>query len=474
MTEPAIRPAAVAGTFYPNSADELRATVQQLLCAAPVPTGRPPKAIIVPHAGYMYSGAIAAQGYRALAKAKDTIRRVILMGPVHRVAVSGFALSAAEGFETPLGVVPIDQDAMRALMRRGDTVVMDLAHAEEHSLEVQLPFVQECLGDVSVVPILVGNATVDQVADCLDRIWGGDETVIVISSDLSHYLSYDDCVTLDTVTTHAIETLAPELINRPQACGRLPIGGLLRCAQQRSMKVKTLDVKNSGDTAGPRGQVVGYGSWTFAEADDVPPVTETHGQDLLDIALTAIRHGLENGQKPHEIDLMNVPVELADYGAAFVTLIRDGKLRGCLGSIRPMQSLALDVAQNACGAAFRDNRFPPLTAEELDGLKISVSVLTPLDPIDFKNELDLIGKIEPGLDGLVIQDKGRRALYLPQVWLDLPDPIVFLSQLKKKAALDVQESPTMQAWRFRVHEVHADPLAHAEITKEIEPGDENA
>jgi len=467
--EQSIRPATVAGSFYPENPDYLHSEVRRYLDAAPVPSGRPPKAIIVPHAGYVYSAPVAAQGYKALSQAKGVVTRVVLMGPTHKVAVPGFALSGAEVFDMPLAPISVDVDAVDKLAEREDAQVMDLAHAQEHSLEVQLPFIYEALGDVDIVPVLAGDCSFDQVADVLDELWGGDETAIVVSSDLSHYLSYDDCVTLDTVTTHAIETFSPEKINRPQACGRLPIGGLLKCAQQRSMKVKTLDVKNSGDTAGPRGQVVGYGSWTFAEQTDEKPVTETHGEEILAIAKQAIEHGVANNGKPHQLNYETVSPELADYGAAFVTLIREGKLRGCVGSIRPMQSLAGDIAENACGAAFRDNRFNPLTAEELEGLKVTVSVLTPLDPIEFTNEMDLLKKIEPGKDGLVIADKGRRALFLPQVWMDLPDPIVFLSQLKKKAALDVTESPTLQAWRFRVNEVHADPGAHAEITAEKTP-----
>jgi len=463
-----LRPAAVAGLFYSEDAAMLHAEVQGYLSRVHPDSGATPKAVIVPHAGYRYSAGVAALAYAELAKGRGQIKRVVLMGPAHQTAVAGFALSGAEAFETPLGLSVVDTKAVRQLAEHPDARIMDLAHAQEHAIEVQLPFIKEALGNVEIIPILVGDSTFEAVAEILEIVWGGAETVIVISSDLSHFLSYEDCVTLDTVTTHAIETLSADKINRPQACGRMPIGGLLQCAKQRSMRVKTLDVKNSGDTAGPNGQVVGYGSWSFAETSDAPPVTETHGKELLDIARAAIAHGIDNNGQPQNIDLASVPPELADYGSAFVTLISNNKLCGCAGSIRATQSLAVDVANNACNAAFRDNRFGPLPAENFEDLQLTVTVLGPLDPIEFKNELDLIGIIEPGVDGLVIADKGRRALFLPQVWLDLPDPIVFLAQLKLKAALDISESGTMQAWRFRVTEVHSDAAAHAEITAERE------
>jgi len=260
-----VRPAAVAGMFYPEDPDDLRREVADYLSAPEAADEDLPKAVVVPHAGYRYSAPVAAAAYARLAAARGKVRRVVLIGPTHRVAVAGFALSNAEVFDTPLGPVAVDTGAVDRLAQRPDAVRMDLAHAQEHCLEVQLPFLKETLGEVAIVPVLAGQVSPEAVADLLAGLWGGPETLIVVSSDLSHYLSYDDCVTLDAVTTHAIETMSPEKIDRPQACGRLPIAGLLLCAKARGMKVRTLDVRNSGDTAGPRGQVVGYGSWAFFE-----------------------------------------------------------------------------------------------------------------------------------------------------------------------------------------------------------------
>lgn len=451
-----VRPAAVAGMFYPADAEALRAEVRSYLDAAAVAETRVPKAVVVPHAGYRYSAEVAAKAYARLAAAKGWVRRVILIGPTHRVAVAGFALSNAETFDTPLGPVKVDAAATERLARRPDATPMDLAHAQEHALEVQLPFLVETLGpEIEIVPILAGQVSAEAVASLLEDEWGGPETLIVVSSDLSHYLSYDDCITLDTVTQHAIETLAPEKIDRPQACGRLPIAGLLLCAKRRGMTVETLDVRNSGDTAGPRGQVVGYGAWAFYDDPEVHSAVESYGADILALARDSIRYGLDNGAAL-PIDYESLPMELADLGASFVTIYTRGHMRGCIGSSRAIRSLAEDVAANAYAAAFNDPRFPALDPEEFDGLQITVSVLSPLEPMTFKDERDLVNQLEIGEDGLVISDHGHRALFLPQVWGQLPDPVVFLGQLKIKAGLPMSESPTLKAWRFRVESVGRD------------------
>lgn len=451
-----VRPAAVAGMFYPADAESLRAEVRSYLDAAAVPQPYAPKAVVVPHAGYRYSAEVAAKAYARIAAAKGWVRRVLLIGPTHRVAVAGFALSNAQTFETPLGPVKVDAAATERLARRPDATTMDLAHAQEHALEVQLPFLIETLGpDIEIVPILAGQVSAEAVASLLEDEWGGPETLIVVSSDLSHYLSYDDCITLDTVTQQAIETLAPEKIDRPQACGRLPIAGLLLCAKRRGMTVETLDVRNSGDTAGPRGQVVGYGAWAFFEDPEVHSAVETHGGMILELAQDSIRHGLEHGS-PLPLDYEALPMELADFGACFVSIYVRGHLRGCIGSSRAIRSLAEDVVANAYAAAFNDERFGALEPEEFDGLQIGVSVLSPLEPITFTDERDLVNQLDIGEDGLVIADAGRRAVFLPQVWGQLPDPVVFLGQLKIKAGLPMGESPTLKAWRFRVEFVGRD------------------
>lgn len=226
-------------------------------------TALTPKALIVPHAGYRFSGPIAASAYRHLVSRRKEITRVVLLGPSHRVALSGLGASSAEAFETPLGRVPVDRDATKLSLSLSQVSIDDEAHAEEHSLEVQLPFLQILLESFSLVPFSVGDASGEDVAGVLEALWGGDETLIVVSSDLSHYLSYDEARARDADTTRAIEALQPDQLDWESACGRVPARGLLLIAKAKKLAVHTLDVRNSGDTQGGRDRVVGYGAWAF-------------------------------------------------------------------------------------------------------------------------------------------------------------------------------------------------------------------
>jgi AmmeMemoRadiSam system protein B len=261
----AIRPAAVAGTFYPRDAAELSAAVTACL-AEPTPAqARGPKAIIAPHAGYIYSGPIAGSAYAQLASRAGAIRRVVLAGPAHRVYVPGVAASTARAFATPLGSVPLELEAIEAIRALPFVEASDRAHALEHSLEVHLPFLQSVLGDFTLVPLVVGDAAPREVASLFAKLWGGPETLVVVSSDLSHYLSYEAARARDGGTARAIvaldATLEPE-----DACGCAPINGLLTLARERGLAARLVDLRNSGDTAGGRDQVVGYGAFAFDEA----------------------------------------------------------------------------------------------------------------------------------------------------------------------------------------------------------------
>lgn len=258
-----IRQAAVAGSFYPSDAQSLLQHVQTFLHAALADTEQTaPKAIIVPHAGYIYSGQTAAMAYAQLLPVRSIIKRVILLGPVHRVAVRGLALADVDFFSTPLGEVEIDQAAIAALSPLPQIVHSAAAHAQEHSLEVQLPFLQMVLDDFKLVPLVVGDATAAEVAEVLELLWGGPETLIVISSDLSHFLPYKLAQRVDDETVTRILALQPSLSHQ-QACGGTPVNGLLLAAKQHQLHVKLLDACNSGDTAGDKERVVGYAAFTF-------------------------------------------------------------------------------------------------------------------------------------------------------------------------------------------------------------------
>lgn len=265
-----IRPAAVAGLFYPDDEAQLREDISSMLSAAnavvaEAASKKSPKAIIVPHAGYVYSGPVAASAYALLFAARDTITRVILLGPSHRVPLTGMATSTADCFETPLGTVTLDHSAIDNILALPQVKPYDLGHAQEHSLEVHLPFLQFILPSFKLVPVVVGDTSAEEVQQVLELLWGGKETLIVISSDLSHYHSYKISQQMDLTTCRAIESLDDTHIDYERACGRIPVSGMLRAARHHNMKVKTLDLRNSGDTAGTKDSVVGYGAWAFEE-----------------------------------------------------------------------------------------------------------------------------------------------------------------------------------------------------------------
>lgn len=434
-----IRPAAVAGLFYPDDAAELRQQVDALLAAAPqAAAGAPaPKVLIAPHAGHMYSGPTAAAAYVRLRAAARRIRRVVLLGPVHRAPVRGLALPGARALATPLGTIAVDEDAIEALHVLPQVVTSAPAHALEHSLEVHLPFLQRVLADFTVVPLAVGEATAEEVAQVLDLLWGGEETLIVVSSDLSHFNSYERARRIDRDTVDAMLALRAD-IDPMQACGARPLNGLLLLARQRGLRAELIDLCNSGDTAGDRDRVVGYAAIALHEPMPAPQAarddeTLTEGDQgalLLSHARAAIAEAL-GLQAP----AAGEAASLQQPGASFVTLKVDGELRGCIGSLHAQRPLVEDVRVQARAAAFEDPRFPPLGRHEYARLRVEVSVLSPAEPLPARSEQQALLQLRPGIDGLILEAAGRRATFLPQVWEQLPTPAQFLRALKRKAGL---------------------------------------
>jgi AmmeMemoRadiSam system protein B len=261
-----MRPPAVAGLFYEGHPHRLRTIVSELLAEASSSAETQPKALIAPHAGYVYSGRVAAAAFAALAGRAQAITRVVLIGPAHYVALRGIAAPTVDAFETPLGRVPVDRDAISAIADLPFVVESDAPHVPEHALEVELPFLQTLLGAFAVVPLLVGDAVPRQVAEVLRRLWGGPETLIVVSSDLSHYHGYKVARRLDAATAAAIERGDWGSLGPDQACGFLAVAGLLVEAEHRGLKARRLSLCNSGDTAGSRERVVGYGAWLLEPA----------------------------------------------------------------------------------------------------------------------------------------------------------------------------------------------------------------
>jgi AmmeMemoRadiSam system protein B/AmmeMemoRadiSam system protein A len=451
-----VRPAAVAGMFYPSDREALHALVAGLLGVAPDvpdPPGSPgspgspgpPKAVIAPHAGYRYSGATAGAAYRSLLPRRGQVERVVVMGPAHRVRVAGVGLCSARAWATPLGEIEVDVATCNRLSDLPGVVMADDAHAPEHSVEVQLPFVREVFGDVPIVPLVVGGTHPSKVAAVLDAVWGGPETAIVVSSDLSHYLDEASARARDQVTCTAIVEARTSDIGPHDACGFLPIGGLLTAGLHHGLAARPLELTTSADTAGEPERVVGYGSFTLAPP--APVGAESVGW-LAELAARAIDHELRHGASYPLGQTEEVPDVVRSPGVSFVTLERGGDLVGCIGSLEPRRALWRDVARNARGAAFEDPRFTPLAAADRDGVTVEVSVLSPLEELPAPSPDAVAGELRPGDEGLVLASADRRSTFLPDVWDKIPEPDDFVTELARKARWPEPWPPGVRAWRY--------------------------
>ncbi len=464
-----IRSAAVAGTFYPVDPLVLREALAGHLASAGEPgaaeSDRPPKLLVVPHAGYVYSGDVAARAYAPLARWRGRITRVVLLGPVHRVPVRGLAAPTVGAFETPLGRVPLDRAALASLDDLRQMVRADLPHAQEHSLEVQLPFLQTVLGDAfTLVPLAVGQASPAEVAEVLERLWGGDETLIVISSDLSHYLPYAEAKARDAATVQRILQFATDL-DPHEACGAAPLNGALQAARRHGLVPRLLGLRNSADAAGlarpDRDRVVGYGAMAF---DRAPVAAAADDEGTLARSLVgAARHTIASALGLAPAAALPDHPALRRPGASFVTLHgADGRLRGCVGRLEAFRALGEDVRANALAAAFEDARFAPLGAHEWAGLTVEVSVLAPPEPLAVRSEAEALAALRPGIDGVILEWRSARATFLPQVWQQLPDAAGFIGALKRKAGLAADFwAADLRLSRYRVRSFADHDLAAA-------------
>lgn len=445
-----IRRPAVAGTFYPAEPSALAAEVDDLLRGAKGGAGADSGdlvALIAPHAGYVYSGPVAASAYARLARRQPKFRKVVLIGPDHHVGFGGLAASSARAFETPLGLVPQDRAGLDRVLTLPQVEILDEAHAQEHSLEVHLPFLQKVLGDFEVVALVAGQASPEEVSQVFDVLLDNDETLLVVSTDLSHYLDYKTAGRTDAATVEAICQLRQDDVGDRDACGRVPVRGLMHWARQRGLHAEALDVRNSGDTAGDKSRVVGYASVSFTRGEGLG-LDEVARASLLEVADGSVRHGALKGE-PLPISKDKFVARLCAHGASFVTLTLDGRLRGCIGSLSPERPLVEDVATNAFASAFSDPRFPALEGHEIERLGIEISVLSPAQPLTAESEAGLLAALRPGVDGLILRCGDSRATFLPQVWSQLPEPADFLRQLKQKAGLDAGYwSEDLQFWRY--------------------------
>lgn len=456
-----VSPAAVAGLFYAAEKGSLSKAIDELLAAAKPAQIKKLRGLVVPHAGYRYSGPTAAVGYKQLGG--RGIQTVIVMGPSHYADFQGAFVSEADAYETPLGrtaLSPMARDlaAQQPFVTRPGGRVQrpnwadesprqppprgeDLPDTWEHSLEVQVPFLQKTLGDFKLVPIIFGDVDPQAVARELAKRLD-DKTLLVASSDLSHYYPDQKARDLDTACIEAVCKLNCPWMEQQEACGKLPILALMHVARAKGWKATLLDYRNSGDTAGGRSRVVGYAAIAFYEpegtADAAPPRparwTPAERKTLLALARQSLGDAVRSG-KPPEVELAKYDPKLAAPRACFVTLTIKGLLRGCIGHIFPREPLVRAVVHNAASAALKDTRFPPVRARELDQIEIEVSILTLPERLDLKSPVELLGRLRPKTDGVVLRVGRRQATYLPQVWEQLPDKESFLAHLAEKAGL---------------------------------------
>lgn len=446
-----IRKPVYDGSFYPKSPDELTALIEKYSKRADqtlisIPVGAKLKALILPHAGYIYSGLTAAHGSKVL-KGRN-FKKIIIMGPDHRVGFTNCAVTDASAYKTPLGTIDIHPDSL--ILRQKYTKLFRTnkkSDNSEHSIEVQIPFLQHYLKDFQIIPIVMGPGDIQKYTDAIDTVIDKN-TLIVVSSDLSHYLSYDQAVKTDQETISRILSLDLKKLseNHHIACGIIPIQVLTYLAIHYNWKPYLLHYSNSGDTAGPKDRVVGYAAIAYVEISDTNnhkgknQMDKEKGKILLKLARQTISHSLNldtNESDDQKIDLSDKV--FTELRGTFVTLTMDNQLRGCIGNLSSEKSIIEGVKDNAINAAFHDPRFPQLSKSELNNITIEISLLSEPEKLNYEDEVDLLEKLRPGIDGVIIRKGQYSSTFLPQVWDQLPDKQSFLNHLCQKAGLSPDE-----------------------------------
>jgi AmmeMemoRadiSam system protein B/AmmeMemoRadiSam system protein A len=448
VREPIIRKPAVAGQFYPDNPGELRALVAGYV-AAGKPLASYPSIIISPHAGYVFSGPVAGIGYATI---DPTTTTVILVGPSHHKAFAGISLTEADFYETPLGRVPVAREKIDAL--RNNPMVHFYSEAErpEHSLEVQLPFLQTCLKKFSMVPILCNQADPAAVASLILPLIDS-RTLVVISSDFSHYLQNAKARKTDSASIGAI--LDKKADAGIDACGEMPIKVAMALAPRMGLEPQLLDARNSFETCPEHSsadRVVGYASIVYCKSEAAAESTGLSQADkhfFLALAREALAAAVNNEKEPEPAQ---IPAIGRENRGCFVTLTKKGNLRGCIGYLEGIKPLFLAVIDNARSAALNDPRFSSVKPAELNNIRVEVSVLTPPVGFDYSDPTDLLEKLTPGQDGLILTKGRARSTFLPQVWEQLPDKVEFLERLALKAGLGRNDWKTATYQRY--HAIH--------------------
>lgn len=446
-----IKQASVAGSFYSDDKQELLQQLKKFSENNIKDYDISSRAIIVPHAGYDYSGQVASEAFQYLDK---KVKNIFIFAPVHQVAISDVALSSFDKWTTTLGEIPINQELNQELIDKFNCEYMDIAFEKEHSIEVQVPFIQFNYKSVKIIPILVGGASHHKITEIIKHFWKNSDNGFVISSDLSHFYTSSEAKKIDNLTAQMIESLDIENFHPQQACGATGILALAEFAKTKQYSLVRIDLRNSADVTGDTQRVVGYGSWFLFEGNKSKFIKKHFSKLVIDICKKSIKAGLNNRNIDLVDDIENIPAVLEENGACFVTLQINKMLRGCIGSIIAHQPLLDDLIKNARNAAFSDSRFSPLTKEEFEKIEISVSLLSAPTKMEFEDESHLLYQLKPFEDGLIIKDGGYQAVYLPSVWEHLPDRVDFLTSLKEKAGLGPDYfSKSFEAYRFTTEHI---------------------
>lgn len=439
--EKTIKQPSVAGLFYPADTVDLIKQIDYIKGTNRNFYKNSTRAVIVPHAGFGFSGNLA---YEAINLLNRKVKNIFIFAPAHRVGFDGIALSSYEKWGTPLGEIELNQEIVDELLKKNGVRVFDDAFVQEHSVEVQVPFIQAVFDDVKIIPILMGKVHPRVIEEIIREYYPNHDNGFVISSDLSHFLNLENAKKLDIETANIIETSDVNRLRFEMACGAVGVAGLLAYTQEKKYTMIRVGLSNSFEVNSDPNSVVGYGSWFLYEGDKNELIGKYHSDFVIGLCKTV----LESSFKKVDTTIV-YPQVFDEPGASFVTIELDGQLRGCVGSVAAFRPLVADLIENTKNAAFQDPRFEPLKEEEFNRAKLSVSILTHPRRLFFKNEDELLDKIVPFLDGLVIKEGDKQALFLPSVWDQFFDKGDFLSSLKVKAGLAPDYfSDTLEVYRF--------------------------
>lgn len=431
----------IAGTFYPADSEQIVKQIEFFKQNSKNFYTTPTRAVIVPHAGYVFSGRVAYEGISQLDK---NIKNIFIIAPAHKYSFDGLALTSLKEWETPLGKIKVNRTLCNKLIKIFGAEINDEPFNEEHSIEVEIPIIQSVYDKVNIVPVLYGKDSPDTIEKIISEFYEDEKVGFIISSDLSHFYKNEEAMKIDVMTAQMIETGDIRQFKYEQACGAVGIAGLVQFANKNKFSLIRVDLTNSFAVTQDASRVVGYGCWFLLEGDKYEYIEKNYSKFIVDTVRVVLKSHFDKSQVT-----INYPQIFDQFGASFVTLEKNGQLRGCIGSIIAHQPLINDIVINAKNAAIKDSRFKPLEFEELNEINISVSILTPPRRIDFSGEEDLLNKIEENADGIIIRDSGHQAVYLPSVWKDLPDKKEFLNSLKVKAGLRSDYfSETFEAYKF--------------------------